>query len=80
MSEADEGDARIARARQLREQIEGLHRPSGAGEGQPLPSPASPRDFTDAAAAREAEHADQESARDEADVAGAQDESGQVRD
>ena len=55
MSEADEEDAGVMRARRLREQIERLRQSAGPGGGRSSPSPASPRDFTDAAAALAAE-------------------------
>jgi hypothetical protein len=64
MSEADAEDAAVARARQLREQIEGLRQLAGPGEDLSPSHPTSPREFTDAAAARTADEGNDELGRE----------------
>lgn len=52
-----EDEARAARARRLREEIERLRGSMDSDEERPAPAPTSPREFTDAAAARAASEA-----------------------
>lgn len=52
-----EDEARSARARRLREEIERLRSSTGSDEARTAPAPISPREFTDAAAARAASEA-----------------------
>jgi hypothetical protein len=80
MSEADEDDARRARARRLREHIEELRRPAGPGGRATSPAPASPREFTDAAAARADEEGKRGVTQEKVpDVEGAPDEAAETK-
>jgi len=70
MTEADEDGAAGARARRLREEIARLRRPAGPGEERPIPGPVSPREFTDAAAERQAREANVQATVPETEAGG----------